>query len=74
MTDRHSGYIVTLDHDIREDDAEQIIQALSMVKGVLAVEPLVRDGDLMITQARLRFDLQRKVHQAVQQVFEKGTS
>lgn len=44
MTDRHSAYIVTLDKDVRADDAEQIIAALGMVKGVLAVEPVVADN------------------------------
>lgn len=33
MTDRHAGYIVTLAADIREDDAEHIINAIRMVKG-----------------------------------------
>lgn len=41
MTDRHAAYIVTLDHDIREDDAEAILNALRMVKHVLSVEPVV---------------------------------
>ena len=43
MTDHHSGYIVTLATDIREGDAEAIINALRMVKGVLSVKPLVDD-------------------------------
>ena len=28
MTDRHAGYVVTLNEDIREDDAEAIINAI----------------------------------------------
>lgn len=43
MTDRHSGYLVTLAKDIREDDARKIIDALRMVRGVLTVEPVVSD-------------------------------
>ena len=35
MTDRHCGYIITLENDIREDDAEATINALRMIKGVL---------------------------------------
>lgn len=43
MTDRHAGYIVTLAQNTREDDAEAVITALRMVKGVLSVEPVVAD-------------------------------
>lgn len=38
MTTRHSGYLVTLSKDLREDDAQAIINALSMVKGVVSVQ------------------------------------
>jgi hypothetical protein len=34
VTDRHSGYIVVLAEDIREDDAEGTLNALRMVRGV----------------------------------------
>lgn len=61
MTDRHSGYIVTLDRDIREDDAEAIVRALRMIKGVLSVEPQISDPMLHIAQERARYDLGRKL-------------
>lgn len=41
MTDRHKGYVVTLADDIREDDAEAVVNALRMVRGVIGVEPVV---------------------------------
>lgn len=40
MTDRHAGFLVTMADDIREDDAEAVITALRMVKGVLNVSPV----------------------------------
>jgi hypothetical protein len=43
MTDRHTGYLVTLETDIREDDAQRIIEALLMVRGVLGVESVTSD-------------------------------
>lgn len=52
MTDRHSAYIVTLDRDIREDDAEEIMTALRMVRFVAAVEPVVVNHVLHIAEAR----------------------
>ena len=53
MTDRHSGYIVTLAEDIREDDAEAVIAALKMIKGVIAVTPVVHDHAMLIAEQRL---------------------
>lgn len=40
MTDRYSGFVVTLADDVREDDAEAIVTALRMVRGVVSVEPI----------------------------------
>ena len=53
MTDRHSGYVVSLDHDIREDDAEAVLNALKMIKGVLSVSPVMSEmGVQMISESR----------------------
>jgi hypothetical protein len=52
MTDRHAGYVVTLARDIREDDAEAVIAAISMVKGVVSVKPVVADIEMHITKER----------------------
>lgn len=68
MTDRHSGYLVVLDHDIREDDAEHIIHAIRMVKGVLNVQPIVGDSRLGIAQER-RDDQWRE---ALRDLWRKG--
>jgi hypothetical protein len=43
MTDRHAGYLVTLDEDIREDDAQDLITAIEMLRGVLNVTPVTSD-------------------------------
>lgn len=52
MTTRHQGYVVVLDTDLREDDAEQTLTALRMVRGVLSVEPIEADGTDIIARAR----------------------
>ncbi len=44
MTDRHNAYVVVLAEDVRSDDAESVITALRMVKGVLTVVPHVNEG------------------------------
>jgi hypothetical protein len=43
VTDRHAGYVVTLAADVREDDADEIITALRMVRGVASVDPVTSD-------------------------------
>lgn len=63
MTDRHAGYVVTLAEDIREDDAETVISALSMVRGVVRVEPVVVDPELHIAQARVAVELRDKLYE-----------
>lgn len=54
MTDRHAGYLVTLDADIREDDAQAILSAIGMVKGVGSVEPIIADPLGAIAENRAR--------------------
>jgi hypothetical protein len=53
MTERHGAYLVVLDHDIREDDAEATINALRMVRGVVDVRPVNTDP-IAATGAEIR--------------------
>lgn len=41
MTDRFKGFLITLEKEIRSDDAEPILNALKMIKGVQTVKPYV---------------------------------
>jgi len=43
MTDRIKGLTVSLTHDIRDDDCEETIQAIKMIKGVADVSMHVSD-------------------------------
>lgn len=61
MTDRHAGYVVTLTDDIREDDAEAIINALRLIKGVASVQPVAGDHQLVIAKERVREEYRAKV-------------
>jgi hypothetical protein len=63
MTDRHSGYIVILEKDIREDDAESTLNALRMVKGVSSVEPIISGISIHIAEQRARTDLLGKIYE-----------
>jgi len=61
MTERHSGYLVTLNHDVREDDAKEIITALKMVKCVATVTPVVSDPHSWIIEDRVKRALEEKI-------------
>lgn len=52
MTDRHAAYLVILDHDIREDDAKDILTALRNVRFVAAVEPVTDSHEFTVARAR----------------------
>jgi hypothetical protein len=70
MTDRHAAYIVVLGDDIRDDDAQPIINALRMVKGVISVEPVVADWNLHIAQTRANQEWQERVWEFAKQTNE----
>lgn len=71
MTDRHMGYVVVLDKDIHEDDAEHVINALRMVKGVCEVTSVVNDVSVaMLAEMRLRVQLRERVVNAVLEQFD----
>lgn len=61
MTDRHAGYLVTLGEDIRDDDAQAILKAICLIKGVIVAEPIVADPLGMIAENRARRDLWNKM-------------
>jgi hypothetical protein len=55
VTDRHSGYIVVLADDIREDDAEEgVLNAIRMIKGVVSVKPVLAGGQQQYALAHRR--------------------
>lgn len=53
MTDRIKGYTVVLRKDLRENDAEAIQKAISMIKGVAKVEPSVVESDDHINRMKM---------------------
>lgn len=61
MTDRIKGVYVALDKDYRVDDAEEILAALKMVKGVLDVTGDVCDFDDWNNRTRIRQELSAKL-------------
>lgn len=61
MTDRYKQLIVILDHDIRDDDAQPLIEAIKMLRGVLAVHPDVATANDLWAEDRARNELLQKI-------------
>ena len=61
MTDRINAFVVILEHDLRDDDAQAIINAIRQLKGVLDVQPHVAGFDAAIAEARVRHELRQKL-------------
>lgn len=57
MTERLKGFVVALESDMREDDAEQLKQALALMRGVLKVEPIMANSNDWIVEQRVRTEL-----------------
>jgi len=67
VTDRHVAYTVLLEREIREDDAEAIVSAISMVKGVREVVPVVADVGMYFAVSAARHDLMMDLLKFVQE-------
>jgi len=61
MTDRYNALVVVLDHDIRDDDAEALLNAIRMLKGVLSVKGNVSDIGDLIAQDRASHELRKQL-------------
>lgn len=53
MTDRYNALTVVLEQDIRDDDAEPLIEAIKMLKGVVDVQGNVPSVDSFVAQSRV---------------------
>jgi hypothetical protein len=61
MTDRYNAFIVVLEHDLRDDDAESTIEAIKHIRGVLSVKPRVANMGELIAEERIRHELGQKL-------------
>ncbi len=67
MTDRIKGVVVTFGEDIRVDDAERILDAIRMVKGVIDVHPVNSSAEDGMVAARVRRDLEARLSKALKE-------
>lgn len=62
MTDRIKGLTVTLVNDLRDDDAQPIIDAILLLKGVLEVTTHVADMEHHFAVGQAKALLRSKIH------------
>ena len=62
MTDRIHSLTVVLDHDIRSDDIETLINAIRLLRGVLTVETHVADIVTLMAEERARHEMRTKIN------------
>jgi len=61
MSDRHNGYIVTLEKSVKDEDSKKTIEAILMLKGVIKVEPVVEDISSMFARNQVHREMFQKI-------------
>ncbi|SAK98462.1 hypothetical protein AWB80_07526 [Caballeronia pedi] len=61
MTDRIHSLTVVLDENMRADDAEQLINAIRMMRGVADVAGNIAEHSHYVAETRVRRDLSQKL-------------
>lgn len=65
MTDRLNALTVVLDRDIRDDDAQPLIDAILQLRGVLSVEGNVSNTGSHIAQSRAEQAIRERLWEAL---------
>lgn len=71
MTTRLHGFTVVFEKDIREDDAEELKKAISLLKGVIRVEPIEADIATHIARVRTHYDLANRLWEVLKDAKDK---
>lgn len=69
MTNRHRGYIITLEENIREDDAERLINALEFLVGSGRIKPVVDDAEKQMIECKVRIEMREKLLKFISENF-----
>ncbi len=68
MTTRLNGLVVAFENDIREDDAQSIIEAILMIKGVSSVTTNSVQPDDYILSSRIKTEIEKALYEAFQKI------
>lgn len=61
MTSKIKGFTVTLNENIREDDFQDVINAVGLIKGVIHVKPIIVTGEDYIIKQRIKLNMIQKL-------------
>jgi hypothetical protein len=61
MSDRYNYLTVILEQDLKDEDAEPLIEAIKQFRGVLSVTPNVSDTTALLAEERARSKLTEKL-------------
>lgn len=62
MSDRIKGFVVTLDGDYKDEDAEMIQNAIRMIKGVENVDANIVDINDHMNRMRIKSEIKSKLY------------
>jgi len=71
MTYRFNALTVALSKDIRDDDAEKIIEAIKQLKGVEGVTGNIVDPDSYVAEMRVKNAVSEKLYEALHIIFKQ---
>jgi hypothetical protein len=72
VTDRYCALTVVLEKDMRDDDAQGLIDAIMRLRGVLRVEPMVADPETYVAEERARQKLRLQLMQVLVPQLKEG--
>ena len=61
MSDRYNSLVVILEKDLKDEDAEPLMEAIKQFRGVLSVRPNVSDINSLMAEKRVRQELGEKL-------------
>lgn len=65
MSNCYNSIGVILEKDIQDDDAECVLNAIKMIKGVLSCEPNVTDFQSIVAEVRVRNNIANKLREVL---------
>jgi hypothetical protein len=65
VTDRVNMLMVALEHDIREDDVQGLVNAIKQLRGVLTVDMNVANSSDWLAEVRVKAKLQAKLFEVL---------
>jgi len=68
MTDRINYLTVVLEKNIREDDVQNLIDTIKMIKYVLTVEANVVNATSYVEEQRIKHQLKQKLFKIIEEI------